>query len=113
MLFISDFRQFLTLETCCKRENIDLPPPAASCPPTVCVPVLLPLLTLMERSSVTSEGAELWETNDQGCDIMLRHLEAARGVAHNTQSYTHNAEKMLQGKSSDCTVSVHWRVSLS
>ncbi|TNM88121.1 hypothetical protein fugu_006342 [Takifugu bimaculatus] len=68
----------------------------ASCPPTVCVPVLLPLLTLMERSSVMSEGAELWETNDQGCDIMLRHLEAARGVAHNTRSYAQNAEKMLQ-----------------
>ncbi|XP_029683601.1 breast cancer anti-estrogen resistance protein 3 isoform X2 [Takifugu rubripes] len=68
----------------------------ASCPPTVCVPVLLPLLTLMERSSVMSEGAELWETNDQGCDIMLRHLEAARGVAHNTWSYAQNAEKMLQ-----------------
>ncbi|KAJ3599727.1 hypothetical protein NHX12_033683 [Muraenolepis orangiensis] len=28
---------------------------------------------------VTPEGGELWETSDQGCDIMLRHLEAARG----------------------------------
>lgn len=63
---------------------------------------------------MTSEGAELWETNDQGCDIMLRHLEAARCVAHNTQSYTLNAEKMLEGKSSDrATVSAHRRVSLS
>lgn len=54
----------------------------------------------MERSSTTPEGAELWETNDQGCDIMLRHLEAARGVAHNTHSYTKNAEKILQGENS-------------
>lgn len=73
-----------------------VPPPAASSPPAVCVPVLLPLLTLMERSA-TTEGAELWDTNDQGCDIMLRHLEAARGVARNTQSYAQNAERILRG----------------
>ncbi|KAK2835157.1 hypothetical protein Q5P01_015641 [Channa striata] len=69
----------------------------ASSPPVVCVPLLLPLLTLMERPSVTLEGAELWETIDQGCDIMLRHLEAARDVAHDTQTYTANAQKILQG----------------
>ncbi|XP_072245085.1 breast cancer anti-estrogen resistance protein 3 isoform X2 [Leuresthes tenuis] len=63
----------------------------------ICVPLLLPLLTLMERPSITPEGAELWETSDQGCDIMLRHLEAARDVAHNTQSYMANAQKILQG----------------
>ncbi|KAM9761971.1 breast cancer anti-estrogen resistance protein 3 isoform 1-T1 [Menidia menidia] len=69
----------------------------ASSPSVVCVPLLLPLLTLMERSSVTAEGAELWETCDQGCDIMLRHLEAARDVAHNTHSYTAHAQKALHG----------------
>ncbi|XP_026178875.1 breast cancer anti-estrogen resistance protein 3-like isoform X2 [Mastacembelus armatus] len=69
----------------------------ASCPPVVCVPLLLPLLTLMERPSITPEGPELWETSDQGCDIMLRHLEAARDVARNTQTYTNNAQKILQG----------------
>uniref|UniRef100_A0A665TGK3 Breast cancer anti-estrogen resistance protein 3 homolog n=1 Tax=Echeneis naucrates TaxID=173247 RepID=A0A665TGK3_ECHNA len=69
----------------------------ACSPPVVCVPLLLPLLTLMERPTVTPEGAELWETSDQGCDIMLRHLEAARDVAHNAQSYTANAQKILQG----------------
>lgn len=53
----------------------------------------------MERPSITPEGAELWETSDQGCDIMLRHLEAARDVAHNAQSYTANAQKILQGTS--------------
>nr|XP_020442865.1 breast cancer anti-estrogen resistance protein 3 isoform X2 [Monopterus albus] len=69
----------------------------ASSPPVVCVPTLLPLLTLMERPSVTPEGPELWETSDQGCDIMLHHLEAARQVAHNTQTYTSNAQEILQG----------------
>ncbi|KAM9357681.1 breast cancer anti-estrogen resistance protein 3 [Symphorus nematophorus] len=68
----------------------------ASSPPVVCVPLLLPLLTLMERPSITPEGAELWETSDQGCDIMLRHLEAARDVAHSAQSYTANAQKILK-----------------
>lgn len=52
----------------------------------------------MERPSIAPEGAELWETSDQGCDIMLRHLEAARDVAHNAHSYTANAQKILQGK---------------
>lgn len=52
----------------------------------------------MERPSVTPEGAELWETSDQGCDIMLRHLEAARDVAHNAHNYTDNAQRILQGK---------------
>lgn len=107
---LADSSRYKLVET---EENVDLSPPAASCPPTVCVPVLLPLLTLMERSSVMSEGAELWETNDQGCDIMLRHLEAARGVAHNTRSYTQNAERMLQGESGAWTVSVSRRLALS
>ncbi|XP_045904692.1 breast cancer anti-estrogen resistance protein 3 [Micropterus dolomieu] len=69
----------------------------ASSPPVVCVPLLLPLLTLMERPSITPEGAELWETSDQGCDIMLRHLETARDVAQNAPSYTTNAQTILQG----------------
>ncbi|XP_029002171.1 breast cancer anti-estrogen resistance protein 3 isoform X2 [Betta splendens] len=70
---------------------------AASAPPPLCVPLLLPLLTLMERPAVTCEGSELWETSDQGCDIMLRHLEDARLVAQNTHSYTANAQSVLQG----------------
>ncbi|XP_026202262.1 breast cancer anti-estrogen resistance protein 3 isoform X2 [Anabas testudineus] len=69
----------------------------ASSPAAVCVPLLLPLLTLMERPSVSPEGAELWETSDQGCDIMLRHLEAARDIAHSSESYTANAQRILQG----------------
>ncbi|XP_051929508.1 breast cancer anti-estrogen resistance protein 3-like isoform X1 [Hippocampus zosterae] len=69
----------------------------ASRPAVVCVPLLLPLLTLMERPSVSPEGAELWETSDQGCDIMLRHLEAARHVAHHARSYTDNAQRIMHG----------------
>ncbi|XP_056133662.1 breast cancer anti-estrogen resistance protein 3 isoform X2 [Lampris incognitus] len=68
----------------------------ASLPTVICLPLLLPLLTLMERPSNTPEGAELWETSDQGCDIMLRHLEAARSVAQNAHSFTANAKKLLQ-----------------
>uniref|UniRef100_A0A667ZT72 BCAR3 adaptor protein, NSP family member n=1 Tax=Myripristis murdjan TaxID=586833 RepID=A0A667ZT72_9TELE len=51
-------------------------------------------------------GAELWETSDQGCDIMLRHLEAARGVAQNAHSYTANAQNAWQGNKSILTC---WR----
>nr|XP_061831511.1 breast cancer anti-estrogen resistance protein 3-like isoform X1 [Nerophis lumbriciformis] len=69
----------------------------ASSPPVVCVPLMLPLLTLMERPSVTPEGAELWEVSDQGCDIMLRHLEAARDVARHAHTYTENAQEITHG----------------
>ncbi|KAF0041782.1 hypothetical protein F2P81_005314 [Scophthalmus maximus] len=55
----------------------------------------------MERPSVAPEGAELWETSDQGCDIMLRHLEAARDVAHNAQRFTANAQAVVQGFQTD------------
>ncbi|XP_076010609.1 breast cancer anti-estrogen resistance protein 3 isoform X2 [Genypterus blacodes] len=70
---------------------------SASLPPVVCVPLLLPLLTLMERPSITPDGTELWETSDHGCDIMVRHLESAREVAHDAQSHTDNARTLLQG----------------
>lgn len=41
---------------------------------------------------------ELWESNDQGCEIMLRHLEEARAVARNADTYFYNAKRVLQGK---------------
>ncbi|MEQ2214429.1 hypothetical protein XENOCAPTIV_006561 [Xenoophorus captivus] len=50
------------------------------------------------KSLYEGEGVELWETSDQGCDIMLRHLEAARDIANNAQSYTSNAVTILKGK---------------
>lgn len=70
---------------------------SAACVSQVCVPLLVPLLTLMERPPMGPEGAELWETSDHGCDIMLRHLEAAREMAKNSESYTTNAHRILQG----------------
>ncbi|XP_072537741.1 breast cancer anti-estrogen resistance protein 3 isoform X2 [Salminus brasiliensis] len=60
------------------------------------VPLLMPLLTLMERPAVAFEGMELWESNDQGCEIMLRHLEEARAVARNADTYSYNAQRVLQ-----------------
>ncbi|XP_069050425.1 breast cancer anti-estrogen resistance protein 3 isoform X2 [Lepisosteus oculatus] len=60
------------------------------------VPLLMPLLTLMERPAVTFEGMDLWESSDQGCEIMMRHLEAARVVAENADSYSANVERVLQ-----------------
>ncbi|XP_062412273.1 breast cancer anti-estrogen resistance protein 3 homolog isoform X1 [Sardina pilchardus] len=65
------------------------------------IPLLLPLLTLMERPAVAFEGMELWESNDQGCEIMLRHLEEARAMAHNADIYTANAKKALQDVQAD------------
>uniref|UniRef100_A0A8C2G5C9 BCAR3 adaptor protein, NSP family member n=1 Tax=Cyprinus carpio TaxID=7962 RepID=A0A8C2G5C9_CYPCA len=61
------------------------------------VPLLMPLLTLMERPVVTFEGMDVWENNDQGCEIMFRHLEGARAVARNADTYTCNAQRILQG----------------
>lgn len=61
----------------------------------------MPLLTLMERPAVAFEGMELWESNDQGCEIMLRHLEEARAVARNADTYSYNAKRVLQGKTTD------------
>uniref|UniRef100_A0A8C1YA98 Breast cancer anti-estrogen resistance protein 3-like n=1 Tax=Cyprinus carpio TaxID=7962 RepID=A0A8C1YA98_CYPCA len=61
------------------------------------VPLLMPLLTLMERPAVTFEGMDAWENNDQGCEIMFRHLEGARAVARNADTYTCNAQRILQG----------------
>ncbi|XP_076845769.1 breast cancer anti-estrogen resistance protein 3 isoform X2 [Brachyhypopomus gauderio] len=61
------------------------------------MPLLMPLLTLMERPIVASDGMEVWESNDQGCEIMLRHLEEARAVARNADTYSYNAQRILQG----------------
>lgn len=60
------------------------------------VPLLMPLLTLMERPVVTFEGMDVWENTDQGCEIMFRHLEGARAVARNADTYTCNAQRILQ-----------------
>ncbi|XP_041695289.1 breast cancer anti-estrogen resistance protein 3 isoform X1 [Coregonus clupeaformis] len=65
------------------------------------MPLLMPLLILMERPAVAFEGMELWESNDQGCEIMLRHLDEARSVAHNADAYTANTEHVLKDFQAD------------
>lgn len=71
------------------------------------IPLLIPLLTLMDRPTVTFESMELWESNDEGCEIMLRHLEEARAVARNADAYTYNAQRVLQGNSQVLAVYCH------
>uniref|UniRef100_A0A670ZXY3 Breast cancer anti-estrogen resistance protein 3-like n=1 Tax=Pseudonaja textilis TaxID=8673 RepID=A0A670ZXY3_PSETE len=61
-------------------------------PKEVAVPHILPLLSLME-------GEQLWDDNEETCDVLLRTLEAARFVATNTGAYRIRAEARLQGRS--------------
>ncbi|XP_003784195.1 breast cancer anti-estrogen resistance protein 3 isoform X2 [Otolemur garnettii] len=73
------------------RESACVPPNNVS------VPLLMPLVTLMERQAVTFEGTDMWEKNDQSCEIMLNHLAAARSMAEAADSYRVNAERILAG----------------
>ncbi|XP_006831111.1 PREDICTED: breast cancer anti-estrogen resistance protein 3 [Chrysochloris asiatica] len=66
-------------------------------PSNVSVPLLMPLVTLMERHAVTFEGIDMWEKNDQSCEIMLNHLATARLMAEAADTYRVNAEKILEG----------------
>lgn len=68
-------------------------------PNNVSVPLLMPLVTLMEREAVTFEGTDMWEKNDESCEIMLNHLATARLMAEAADSYRMNAERILAGKS--------------
>ncbi|XP_070642178.1 breast cancer anti-estrogen resistance protein 3 isoform X1 [Bos indicus] len=73
------------------RESTCVPPNNVS------VPLLMPLVTLMEREAVTFEGTDMWEKNDESCEIMLNHLATARLMAEAADSYRMNAEKILAG----------------
>ncbi|XP_009954951.1 PREDICTED: breast cancer anti-estrogen resistance protein 3 [Leptosomus discolor] len=63
----------------------------------VTVPLLMPLITLMERQAVVFEGVDLWESTDQSCEIMLKHLAAARQMAQDAALYSSAAERLLAG----------------
>ncbi|NXF14539.1 BCAR3 protein, partial [Rhodinocichla rosea] len=63
----------------------------------VTVPLLMPLVTLMERQAVVFEGMELWESSDQSGEIMLRHLGTARLIAQHAQTFQLRAQQLLQG----------------
>ncbi|XP_028616254.1 breast cancer anti-estrogen resistance protein 3 isoform X1 [Grammomys surdaster] len=62
---------------------------------SVSVPLLMPLVTLMERQAVTFEGTDMWEKNDESCEILLNHLATARFTAEASESYRMNAERIL------------------
>ncbi|XP_075472548.1 breast cancer anti-estrogen resistance protein 3 isoform X2 [Ascaphus truei] len=64
---------------------------------TLTVPLVMPLVILLERQSVLFEGMDLWEHNDRGCEIMFNHLETARFIAQNAAVYQKNAARILEG----------------
>ncbi|XP_053247639.1 breast cancer anti-estrogen resistance protein 3 isoform X1 [Podarcis raffonei] len=71
----------------------------ATCVPqnVVTVPLLMPLVMLLERQAVVFDGMDVWENTDQSCEIMLKHLATARLIAQNADLYSANAERMLAG----------------
>ncbi|XP_004689824.1 PREDICTED: breast cancer anti-estrogen resistance protein 3 isoform X2 [Condylura cristata] len=73
------------------RESTCVPPNNVS------VPLLIPLVTLMEHQSVTLEVTDMWEKNEESCEIALNHLTTARQMAQIAESYQKNAERILEG----------------
>ncbi|NXV66017.1 BCAR3 protein, partial [Molothrus ater] len=63
----------------------------------ITVPLLMPLVTLLERQAVIFEGMELWESSDQSGEIMLRHLGTARLMAQHAETFRLRAQQLLQG----------------
>nr|XP_003220102.1 PREDICTED: breast cancer anti-estrogen resistance protein 3 isoform X2 [Anolis carolinensis] len=63
----------------------------------VTVPLLMPLINLLERQTVVFDGMDVWENTDQSCEIMLKHLATARLIAQNASLYSRNAERILAG----------------
>uniref|UniRef100_A0A3Q2QDZ4 SH2 domain-containing protein 3C-like n=1 Tax=Fundulus heteroclitus TaxID=8078 RepID=A0A3Q2QDZ4_FUNHE len=69
-----------------------------SCPlSSTTFPHVLPLLTLLEKSSAVGEGTEPWETAEVGVEVVMLHLAAARTIAQLGGIYCSNAEGRLQG----------------
>lgn len=60
-------------------------------------PHILPLVTLLERDDALVDSPEPWEATDNGVEVVMAHLEAARMVAHHGGLYHTNAEVKLQG----------------
>ncbi|XP_058664740.1 breast cancer anti-estrogen resistance protein 3 isoform X1 [Ammospiza caudacuta] len=63
----------------------------------ITVPLLMPLVTLLERQAAIFEGMELWESSDQSGEIMLRHLGTARVIAQHAETFRLRAQQLLQG----------------
>ncbi|XP_041427845.1 SH2 domain-containing protein 3C isoform X2 [Xenopus laevis] len=60
-------------------------------------PHIIPLITLLERDSPLLDSGEPWDSSDNGVEVVMAHLEAARMVAHHGGLYRTNAEVRLQG----------------
>uniref|UniRef100_A0A8D2LSA3 SH2 domain containing 3C n=1 Tax=Varanus komodoensis TaxID=61221 RepID=A0A8D2LSA3_VARKO len=60
-------------------------------------PHIVPLITLLERDTALPDKPEPWENSDNGVEVVMAHLEAARMVAHHGGLYHTNAEVKLQG----------------
>ncbi|KAM8934673.1 SH2 domain-containing protein 3C [Pelodytes ibericus] len=60
-------------------------------------PHIIPLITLLERDTPLQDGVEPWDSIDNGVEVVMAHLEAARMVAHHGGLYRTNAEMRLQG----------------
>ncbi|KAL6465452.1 hypothetical protein MHYP_G00255850 [Metynnis hypsauchen] len=71
------------------KENFD--------PSKTTVPHVLPVLLLLEKSAVSLEGSESWESLDAGMDCLLGHLDAARTMACHGETFCSNAKAKLQG----------------
>lgn len=86
-------------------------------PNSVSVPLLMPIVTLMERQAVTFEGTDMWEKNDESCEMLMNHLAAARVMAEGANSYRTNAQKVLEGKRCLCkllhTLHSNWTEGLN
>ncbi|XP_070261731.1 breast cancer anti-estrogen resistance protein 3 isoform X4 [Myotis yumanensis] len=74
-----------------------LPESMCVLPNNISVPLLMPLVTLMERQAVIFEGTDTWEKNNESCEIMMNHLTTARLMAEAAHSYQMNAERILEG----------------
>uniref|UniRef100_A0A3B3YE09 SH2 domain containing 3Cb n=1 Tax=Poecilia mexicana TaxID=48701 RepID=A0A3B3YE09_9TELE len=69
-----------------------------SCPlSSTTFPHVLPLLTLLEKSSAVAEGSEPWETAEAGVEVVMLHLTAARTIAQLGGIYHSNAKSRLKG----------------
>ncbi|KAG9261823.1 SH2 domain-containing protein 3C isoform X2 [Astyanax mexicanus] len=66
-------------------------------PSETTVPHVLPLLHLLEKTVVSLEGSESWESLDAGMDSVLGHLDAARTIACHGETFCDNAKTKLQG----------------
>nr|XP_055056667.1 SH2 domain containing 3Cb isoform X3 [Misgurnus anguillicaudatus] len=77
---------------------------------TTLFPHVLPLLFLLEKTAVTLEESESWESVDTGVAMILSHLDTARTIACNGRIYSANAEAKLQGFQEEADV---WEVFLT